>query len=366
MVDADPSPFGIAKIPFSRILDSKRAAALYISQLAKRDDTVFVQKAYGYYCAYVVTSSTTTFNLVIDTGSGYTWVGAQEHNPYVEGPASIATGIPTEVSYSGDGATFRGETYSDTIGLGALIIQSQGIGVPTEVHGFPAGIDGVLGLGPTRLTAGISSDGGLIPTVVDNLYSQGSIGSPSLGVYFVPENVAAVGLLSFGYIQETVLTSDMTYVPVTTTSPTSSFWGVDASMVYGGNTPILNFGPGLLDTGSTKITIAGDAFAAYRAATGSVLHHSGWLIITQAQYNRLQTLSILIGDQSYDLSPNAQIYARSSPNSPVILVVRSRRASSRSVFSLGAPFFQRYYVVFNSTSNQIGFASHFYTDSTTN
>ncbi|KAG6329734.1 hypothetical protein ID866_9356, partial [Astraeus odoratus] len=300
--------------------------------------------------------------LIVDTGTAHGWVGVQQHNPYVPGPASVATGIPVETSYGGDAVFVKGEIYNDTIGLGALIVDHQGLGVPTEAHGFPEGIDGLLALGPSRR---IGSDGRLIPTVVDNLYNQGTISSPLLGVYFVPENVATSGLLSFGHIRESVLTSDVKYVPVTRTYPASYKWGVDASMMYGDNTPILAFGSGLLDTGSPKITIASAAFSTYKSVTGGVFHPSGKLMITQAQYNNLQTLSILIGDQSYDLSPNAQIYARSSPNSRIFLVIERRRPS-RSAFILGVPFFQRYYVVLNSGNNEIGFASHIYTDSITN
>ncbi|KAG6325870.1 hypothetical protein ID866_13219 [Astraeus odoratus] len=211
----------------------------------------------------------------------------------------------------------------------------------------------------------MSSDGKLIPTVLDNLYSQGIISSPLLGVYFMPKNVGTSGLLSFGDVRRTVLTSDVRYVPVTTTSPANNGWGVDATIVYGSNMPILSFGSGILDTGSDRISISRDAFQAYMFATRASLRDRR-LYLTEPLYNELQPLSILIGGQSYKLSPNAQIRARSSSDSPIILVVQNRGPGPGIDFSLGAPFFQRYYVVFNSESNEVGFASHIHTDSTTN
>ncbi|KAG6329733.1 hypothetical protein ID866_9355 [Astraeus odoratus] len=66
----------------------------------------------------------------------------------------------------------------------------------------------------------------------------------------------------------------MNYVPVTRTPPASYRWGVGASMVYGGNIPILDLGPGLLDTGSPTITIDSGSFSAYEAVTGGVLQPS--------------------------------------------------------------------------------------------
>ncbi|KAG6334642.1 hypothetical protein ID866_4453 [Astraeus odoratus] len=358
-----PTHLGAARMLFAR--DQKHTNALSIDLLGKRDGTLIVQLEYGYYCATVITSSGTRYRVIADTGSAYTWVGAIADNPYLNGFASRATGVTTDIGYAGNTITFEGETYNDTIALGGLIIKPQGIGVPTKVEGFPANIDGVLGLGPTRMTVGVASDGKLIPTVVDNLYDQGAISSPSLGIFFMPKNVGTSGLLSFGQIRETVLTSDVKYVPVTMTYPSKMFWGIDASIMYGDNIRLLTSGSGILDTGADWITIASDAFSVYKSATGASLY-GGRLVLAQALYSQLQPLSILIGGESYKLSPNAQIRARSSPNSHIILVVRGRLPGSAIDFSLGAPFFQRYYVVLNSATNEIGFASHIHTDSTTN
>ncbi|KAG6330536.1 hypothetical protein ID866_8553 [Astraeus odoratus] len=354
-------------MPPARVPVPKHANVLH-TQLGKRDDTVYVERhENGYYCAYLVTSSTSAFQVVIDSGSAYTWVGAMQHNPYVQGPASVATGAHTEISYGShpeNSMTFVGETYNDTIGLGALIIHSQGIGVPTEVRNFPDGIDGVLGLGPTRLSVTVASDGMLTPTVFDNLYSQGVISAPLLGFFFSPGLEGSSGLLSFGQVQDSVLTSNVNYVPVSTRFPASYYWSVDADMMYG-HTVLFAIETGVVDCGAPMISIPDYAFSAYASATGGTLHPSGLLTITQDQYNNLQMLRIYIGDQFYNLSPNAQIHARTPLNSDIWLVIEQHPAGDIA-FLLGVPFFQRYYVVLNSGSNEIGFASHIHTDSTTN
>ncbi|KAG6329846.1 hypothetical protein ID866_9243, partial [Astraeus odoratus] len=276
--------------------------------------------------------------LIVDTGSAYTWVGARQDNPYLEGFASRATGVTVQCAYGGDLVTFKGETYNDTIALGDLIIDRQGIGVPTEVRGFSANIDGLLGLGPTRLTIGMGSDGRPIPTVIDNLYSERTISSPFLGVYLVPLGVESSGHLSFGEIDGTVLTSDVKYVPVTTLPPASHYWGVDATIMYGVNTPILNFGSGMLDSGSPRITLSSAGFSAYAFATGAVLHPSGMLVITPSQYNNLQTLHLFIGGQFCHLSPNAQIYPRRSLTGLIPLVIHQHGFDLPLGFTLGSPF----------------------------
>ncbi|KAG6333276.1 hypothetical protein ID866_5810 [Astraeus odoratus] len=345
-------------MPFSRVP----------RRLGRRDDSVEVDRFGYYYLASIVTSSASTYYVIIDTGSSYTWVGAMEDNPYVPGPRSTATPQTVNTAYEDGQLHLHANTWRDCIELDGLTIDPQEIGVAREVSGFTPGIDGILGLGPTRANAGIStSDGGIIPTVVDNLYSQGSISHPVLGVYFVPTNVGGSGLLSFGSIDVTDLTSDVKYVPITQTPHISNYWGIDASFVYG-NMPILGPASGILDTGAVRISLPNDAFMAYQLATGAVIDVNDInerLTITQDQYNNLQTLSIHIGDQSYDFSPNAQIYARNDPSRQIFLIIRNM-GPSMEYFELGSTFFQRYYVVFNSSSSQIGFASHRYTYSTTN
>ncbi|KAG6328880.1 hypothetical protein ID866_10208 [Astraeus odoratus] len=368
IVNASSADLYVANIPMSRVQDANRAKTLVNNRLEKRDGTLYVQKQDVYYMANVVTSSGSAFNLIVDTGSSYTWVGARDINPYLQGDGSMETSQTIRVTYADAHVKLTARTWRDRLTLDGLTVTPQGIGIPTELQGFPDGIDGILGLGPTRFTAGITPDHSEIPTVVDNLYSQGTITHPVLGVYLVPENVRNVGgggLLSFGSVDATVLTSDVKYIPATQTPPASLYWGVDASLMYD---DMSISGPisGVLDTGTLRISLPDDAFEAYQLATGADVAPNTWLTITQDQYNNLRALSILIGDQSYDLSPNAQIYPRSSTDEQILLVVKSIDRDAGIDFKLGSTFFQRYYVVFNSSSSEIGFASHQYTYSMTN
>ncbi|KAG6333805.1 hypothetical protein ID866_5283 [Astraeus odoratus] len=368
IVNASPAHLGIERMPLAGIPHQSHAEALYNNTLLKRDDVFYVEKKGDYYMARVVTSSAYTYSLIVDTGSSYTWVGAMESNPYVAGQDSMETPQIVNVKYNGGQIKLIAKTWRDRLALDALTINAQQLGVPTRLTGFRAGIDGILGLGPTGLTTGITSDRATIPTVVDNLYSEGTISDRVVGVYFVPVNVAGGGFLTFGRVDGIPLTSDVKYVPVTQSSFVRKFWGIDASFAYDSK-PIGGPTSGVLDTGGALIYLPGDAFTAYRLAIGAALdffNPNSLLVITEDQYNDLQTLSIVIGDQSYDLSPNAQIYPRSSPNDPTVLAIHSMDVDSRIGFVLGHPFFQRYYVVFNSRNSQIGFASHKYTYSTTN
>jgi len=66
-------------------------------------------------------------------------------------------------------------------------------------------------------------------------------------------------------------TGDIHYVPITKTSPANKYWGVDQVLTYGKTTTILKGNAGIMDTGSTLLLIATDAFHAYQKATGATV-----------------------------------------------------------------------------------------------
>jgi saccharopepsin len=103
------------------------------------------------------------------------------------------------------------------------------------------------------LTSGTVSNAATVPTVVDELFAQGSITAPMLGVFFQPSTSISAddaGELSFGDPDVSKTTSPITYVSITTTSPASEYWGIDQTIEYG-STTILAATAGIVDTGSS-------------------------------------------------------------------------------------------------------------------
>ncbi|KAG1742570.1 acid protease [Suillus lakei] len=324
------------------------------------------------YTAQVgVGSPATEYTLLIDTGSSNTWIGAStRYNPT---STSVDTGNTVAVSY-GSG-NFSGEEYTDTVTLSTgLVITEQSIGVASNAEGFD-GVDGILGVGPTDLTEGTVSNLIAVPTVTDNLYSQGIIGTEALGIYFVPTTASqSAGELTFGGHDGSKITSTVTYVPLTTTSPASYYWGIDQSISYG-HSIILSETAGIVDTGTTLILIASDALSKYQTATGATMDETtGLLTITPGQYARLQTLTFKIGGKAYNLTPNAQIWPRSlntdigGDSDSIYLIVSDIGSNSGSGldFINGYAFLQRYYSVFDTTNNRVGFATTPHTDDMSN
>ncbi|KAG1790292.1 acid protease [Suillus plorans] len=320
-----------------------------------------------------VGSPATDYTLLIDTGSSNTWIGADL--PYEPTSTSYDTGNTINVSY-GSGS-MSGEEYTDTVTLGPdLVIQNQGIGVASYAQGFE-GVDGILGVGPVDLTQGTVSNTTDVPTVTDNLYAQGTISSDSLGISYEPSSTANVsnGELTFGGTDSTKYTGTLNTVPLTTTSPASAYWGIDQSVSYGTDQTILNTTAGIVDTGTTLLLLATEAFQAYQQATGAVEDSTtGLLTITSEQYAELQSLYFNIGGVTYEFTPNAQIWPRGlnsilgGEEGQIYLIVSDLGSSVGSGldFINGFGWIQRFYTFFDTGNEQLGLATTAYTDADTN
>jgi hypothetical protein len=117
-------------------------------------------------------------------------------------------------------------------------------------------------VGPIDLTQGTVTGLGdnEIPTVVNNLFSQGTITEPTLGVFFAPTTSESEtnGELAFGTPDKGKCVGPINYTPITTTSPASEYWGINEEITYGG-TVILETTAGIVDTGTTLVLIATSA-----------------------------------------------------------------------------------------------------------
>ncbi|KIP05512.1 hypothetical protein PHLGIDRAFT_74133 [Phlebiopsis gigantea 11061_1 CR5-6] len=331
--------------------------------------------AVTYTAAIEVGSPPTVFNLLVDTGSSNTWVGAG--TPFTPTDTSTDTGAEVLVEY-GSGLFF-GEEFIDQVALSdGLTIPKQSIGVAEFAEGFE-GVDGILGIGPTDLTDDTTSAGGIIPTVTDNLFEAGIIGAKQVGISFEPTTSESItnGELTFGGVDTSKFNGTLHTFPITTTSPSNEFVGVDQSITYGSanGTTILAETAGIADTGTTLLLIASDALATYQNITGAVADpDTGLLKLSTAQFANLKSLFFNIGGQSFEFTPNAQIWPRSlnteigGDTDSVYLIVSDLGTDSGEGldFINGFAFLERFYLLFDSGAKQVGFAETQFTFATTN
>ncbi|KAI0703858.1 acid protease [Cerioporus squamosus] len=330
-------------------------------------------QAVDYTVSVGVGTPPTFYNLIVDTGSSNTWVGAGTQ--YEETSSSVDTGDEILVEY-GSGLFF-GEEFTDTVTIGDLVIENQGVGVAELAFGFD-GVDGILGIGPVDLTEGTTSSGGQIPTVLDTAFKQGSIDANVIGVSFAPTTELEVtnGVLTFGGVDDSKHTGEIAYVPITSTSPASSYVGIDQSITYGtAGTTILALTAGITDTGTTLLLIASDALATYQNLTGAVADdNTGLLKITQDQFDSLESLFFHIGDNTYEFTANAQIWPRAlntaigGDEDSIYLIVADLGSDSGEGLDFidGFSFLERFYYVYDVAGSRVGFATTEFTNATTN
>ncbi|KAJ3555659.1 hypothetical protein NM688_g2453 [Phlebia brevispora] len=317
----------------------------------------------------------TTDSLIIDTGSSNTWIGADPLHAYISTSSSVPLVEPIVVDY-GSGE-FVGLAFSDTITIGSLVILEQTIGVALLAFGF-TDVDGILGIGPVNRTMEtlVLDPEAEIPTVVDNAFTQALIPEDVVAVSFEPatSNPDMNGELTFGGTDPSKYTGSITYTPVTSISPSSSFWGIEQTITYGSEI-ILNQTAGIVDTGTTLLGLASDAYSAYQSATGASLDSSTDLLtITSEQYANLQNLTFTIGDTEFVMTPNAQIWPRSlntviggTPGVVYLVVINLGTPSGEGLdFINGQVFLERFYSVYDTTNKRVGLANTPFTFATSN
>ena len=100
----------------------------------------------------------------------------------------------------------------------------------------------------------------------------------------------------------------MSLRPITTSSSSNRFWGLDQAIDYG-STSILSNTAGIIDSGTATLLIATDAFQRYQTATGATLDsNTGLLALPAAQFSELQSLFFTINGVEFEFTGNAQIF----------------------------------------------------------
>lgn len=307
-----------------------------------------------------VSICSTTYDLIVDTGSSNTWAGAGSSKPSSCGTAAGGT---FSVTY-GSG-TVSGTERSGSVSYGGLTVSSQSFGAASKASGF-TGVDGIFGVGPVDLTEGTASGLSTVPTFMDNLYKQGSISTEALGVYFKPESGSdtddANGELTLGGVDTSKYTGTLTYFAKSATSPYSYYWGIATAGLTYGSTSLETSANAIVDTGTTLIYIPTAAYNKFLTASGGKTDSSSGLV----RYSTKPTSNFIIkiGSVSYTLTPaqylvpTAQYSYYGLSSSYSYSWINNGGSSAADVnFIIGQKFLENYYSVFDTTNSRIGFAT---------
>ncbi|KAF7320930.1 Peptidase A1 domain-containing protein [Mycena chlorophos] len=318
-----------------------------------------------------------TFQLLIDTGSSNTWI-TNEHDEYK--PTKTATDMRKHFQLSYGKGDCEGNEYLDTVTLGEnIVIKNQSIGVASRTDEM-GGMSGILGIGPTGLTKGTVTDSDEQLTVMDNLMQQGTIAEECIGIYYaptMPDSTTNTGSLCFGGPDASKFTGEINWIPLTKQAPANRYWGIDQSISYGrGGPTIMATCAGISDTGTTLIMLPDAAFNEYMKQTGAVMDDAtGLPTVTDAQLAQMQSLLFKIGDQEYELIPNAQLWPRAqnttlggdaNKNYLAFSSMGTMGNEPGLQFINGYAFLQRFYSAYDTTNCRLGMAMTAHTMDETN
>ncbi|KAI5827569.1 acid protease [Schizophyllum commune Tattone D] len=307
-----------------------------------------------------VTVGTQTFNLLVDTGSSNTWIGANQ--TYVPGADAVNTEKLVEITY-GSGY-MNGTEWYDTVTIGDLTVHNQSIGVAAYEEGYGyQGIDGILGLGGVLQTNNTVDGVELVPTLINNLLAQGLIDEEVLGVYFEPlpraTAYAVNGELTIGGVDPSHYTGDITWTPALTRAGQVRSWMTPIDAVSYNAQP-LGTPPytALFDTGTTNIYIPPDAYFAFLALANGTWDQEVYL----SRFDERPTgvLAFSIGGRAFELTP--EMYMVPEDEYGVWGLPEGTHWSFVSTagegnFFVGQKFFECYYSVYDTTNARIGFAA---------
>ncbi|KAJ7445326.1 family A1 protease [Mycena latifolia] len=336
-----------------------------ISEPIEDDTTIYV-------ASVAVGSAGTTYNLIVDTTSGNTWLGANK--AYVVTATSRPAGSSVEVTFGGE--IFSGTEFQDQVVLADVAMPNKSIGVVTPSTVLN-GIDGILGIGPEELAIGTLASNLTqgIPTIVQTLSCQGNITTQLYAIALQPTTsvMSLNGEISWGGVDSTKFTGPIAWSSITMQAPSAEFWGIEMAFSYGATSLLPPTAAGIIDTGSTLLFLASDAYSRYAALTGATLDSATGLLTVPSIAN-LQPLVVVMNGTSFTFSPNAQLWPRALNTAiggsccKIYLVIADLGSPSGSGldFILGLVFLQRFYSVFDYINAQVGLAVTPFTNATSN
>jgi len=322
------------------------------SALSADSSTPVTNELYSYMATLVIGAQTFT-EVIVDTGSSNTWVGAG--TKFTAGSTGVSTGKSVSVSY-GSGS-FSGTEYTDTVSIGSNTVTKQSIGVAKTSSGF-SGTDGILGLGPVDLTEDTVSGTTTVPTFTQNLKTQQ--GTPNIvGISFAPNSGSdssdANGELDFGGVDTAKFSGTLTY-----TTAIAPYWGVTVSSFKYGSTSLgSGSASGIVDTGTTLVYIPTTDFNKFLSASGGKLDSTTGL--AKFTTKPTQNFSFVVGGATYTMTPAQYLvptaqYTNWGLSSGSYYAYINDGGSSSPNCILGMTFLENVYSVFDTDNNRVGLA----------
>ncbi|KAJ7254603.1 aspartic peptidase domain-containing protein [Mycena rebaudengoi] len=318
-----------------------------------------------------VGSPSKRFDLIVDTSSANTVFLADQ---FIATKTSITTQDPVKVVYR-DNSTFLGVRVFDRIMFDDIVLFNKSIAIGKKSTGFGKA-DGILGLGPRSLSRGtvLNDLDNPVPAFTDALLCQRNITNPLFSLFLRPtlKEDEVNGVLTFGDIDATEPTGEVTFAIVNTLNASTQYWGIDQNVTYGART-ILSSAKAIIDSSTTLVLLESNAFRQYASLAGAVMDPATGLLRI-SDINRLQSVFFTINGKPFEFTANAQIWPRAlntliggSAKNVYLIIAELEPTNGEDIdIVLGVVFLQRFFTVYDYKNAQVGFANTAFTNATTN
>lgn len=310
-----------------------------------------------YYGSISLGTPPQDFNVIFDTGSSDLWVASVNcddscgrHAEYNSTASStyVANGTAFDIMY-GSGPV-SGYQSVDVLNMGGLVVQSQEFAEVTNAAGLGAAyklgkFDGILGMAFPILSV---ND---VPTPWENIVNLGLVDSSQFAFY-LGNSRADKGELTLGGTDPKHYTGDITWVPLLA----ATYWEItlDDFTVSGASYTGRDQHKAIVDSGTSILTGPSDSVASLADALGAKMLGDTGEYLIPCDYT-LPAFEFTINSNVYTLDPIDYLI----PDGDLcILGIMGLDVSAPTgpLWILGDIFMRKYYTVFDSGNERVGFA----------
>jgi len=296
------------------------------------------------------------FEVIFDTGSSDLWVASSQcddscgrHAKYDSTKSSsyVQNGTIFEIQYgSGPVAGFES---IDNMNMGGLMVKSQEFAEVTDASGLGIAyklgkFDGILGLAFPILSVN------KVPTAFQNVVDQGLVDSAEFAFY-LGNSRRDKGELVFGGYDTAHFTGDLTWVPLLS----ATYWEITMdAFAVGGTSYVSDGAKAIVDSGTSLLTGPSDVVAGIAEQIGAKEIIAGEYMVG-CDSEKLAPIDITIAGKVYTLDP-ADYLIPDGDECLFGMIGLDIPRPSGPLYILGDIFMRKYYTVFDTANERVGFA----------
>ncbi|CAB1335910.1 unnamed protein product [Coregonus sp. 'balchen'] len=306
----------------------------------------------SYYGVISIGTPPQSFKVIFDTGSSNLWVpsvycssqACQNHDKFNPGLSSTFTWSSKTVSIQYGTGSMTGQLAYDTVSVGGISVTQQIFGASQTEAPFMANMvaDGILGLAFPNLAAS-----GATP-VFDNMMTQGLV-SQSLFSVYLSGNSAEGSVVSFGVIEPTYYTGQITWIPLSLVT----YWQITMdSVTINGNTVACNGGcQAIIDTGTSMIVGPTNDIKNINYLVGATINQYGYTTVNCNIIPNMPEVTFNLNGHAFTIPASAFTI-----QDPYGCRTGFSNGGYQQLWILGDVFIRQYYAIFDRQNNRVGLA----------